>query len=72
MYHVGCVHCELQVAIAGYGSLPAVGSAPQPQRRAAMIIASVAALAMVACVGIAVAGYDQVGLGEGVGTWGLG
>ena len=50
-----------QVAIAGYGSLPAVGAAPQPQRRAAFLIASLAALAMVACVGIAVAGYDQVG-----------
>jgi len=47
------------VAIAGYGSLPAVGAAPQPQRRAAFLIASLAALAMVACVGIAVAGYDQ-------------
>jgi len=51
----------LQVEIAGYGSLPTVGASPQPQRRAAYIIACVAALAMVACVGIAVAGYDQVG-----------
>jgi len=47
------------VEIAGYGSLPTVGASPQPQRRAAYIIACVAALAMVACVGIAVAGYDQ-------------
>ena len=51
----------LQVEIAGYGSLPTVGASPQPQRRAAYIIACVAALAMVSCVGIAVAGYDQVG-----------
>lgn len=49
-----------QVAIAGYGSLPAAGAAPQPQRRAAFLIASLAALAAVACVGIAVTGYDQV------------
>ena len=51
----------VQVAIAGYGSLPAVGSAAPAPRRVAFVIASLAALAIVACVGIAVAGYDQVG-----------
>jgi len=49
----------VQVAIAGYGSLPAPdGAAPAP-RRAAFLVASLSALAMVACIGIAVAGYDQ-------------
>lgn len=56
---------DVQVAIAGYGSLPAPdGAAPAP-RRAAFLVASLAALAMVACVGIAVAGYDQVGCRDG-------
>jgi hypothetical protein len=49
-----------QVAIAGYGSLPEAAASPQPQRRAAFLIASLAALAMVACVGAAVVNYDQV------------
>jgi hypothetical protein len=47
------------VAIAGYGSLPEAAASPQPQRRAAFLIASLAALAMVACVGVAVVNYDQ-------------
>jgi hypothetical protein len=49
------------VAIAGYGSLPEAAASPHPQRRAAFLIASLAALAMVACVGVAVVNYDQVG-----------